>query len=182
MVKKLFETNRVSVLAHFDVADDHASCLFHPYAFDVAAGATPVLAVTFVAPQFSRSDMAAIEPEEVCSIEIYEDRLEFWSGFDPHDDTPNVLHAASVSWEWRSYAPEDFRSRVEQLESSYQNTNSELYAAERHRQGVRTFILESIHRAEIKAALSDDQKLRQQEAIAALQRVLHRLDDEPSSG
>jgi hypothetical protein len=177
MSKKLLETDRVSVLASFEVAADRARLHFYPYAFDPAPGATPILAVNFVAPQFISDDVAAIDPEEVLSIEVFEDRIEFWSGSESGDDQPHILRAASAACEWREYDLEDFRRRVEQLEAAYQELIGELSEGRRHRDDTLVFIREAIRRAEIKASFSGDQGLRQQEAIAALERVLRRMED-----
>ena len=171
---KVFETDRVSVLWGVEVDARQARLLFYPYAFDPQPGLKPVLAVTFVAPRFTAADVQAFDPEEVFPIEIFEDHVDFWSGERPGE--PNSLYAESVTHQWEEYGLEDYRRRVAQLEAIYQELTADLHRCHSAREGVVKFIQESLRRAEIKAAISDDHHARQSEAMAALQRVLQKID------
>ncbi len=171
---KVFETDRVSVLGGLEFEPRHALLKFHPYRFEHSPGLKPVLAVTFIAPRFTNAEVQALDLQEVFPIEIFNDHICFWSGERP--ELPNILYADSVSYQWEEYGLEDYRLRVMQLETIYQNLSSDLQRCNAAHRDVVRFIRESIRRAEIKAAISDDQQARQIEAIAALQRVLQKIE------
>lgn len=171
---KLFETGRVSVLGDFDVGPSQARLLFYPYAFDPKPDLKPVLAVTFANPRFTKVEVAAFDPDEVWPIEIFEDHIDFWSSERP--DAPYSLYAERVSYQWVEYGLEDYRRRVVQLDAINQVITTDLHRCNAAREDVISFIRESIRRAEIKAAISDDQHARQSETIAALRRVLQKIE------
>jgi hypothetical protein len=170
---KVFETDRIGVLGGFEIGPRYARLLFYPYGFDPDPGLKPVLAVTFLAPRFATAEVEALDPEEVFHIEIFDDHIRVWSGMGPEE--PNCLYAESITYQWEEYGLEDFRRRVVQLETTYQELTGDLRQCNATREDVVRFLGESIRRAEIKAAISDDHHARQSEAIAALQRVLQKI-------
>jgi hypothetical protein len=171
------QTDRVDfygVLGRIALTDDNAELRFYPFSFSTTRDAKCVFVVKFEGAQFQEAEIRPLVGEEV-EVTLFTDRVEVFGDF---QGGATVLRANKVVAEWSTYDTEDFVRRVGELEAANERLDRSFTKAVQKNRKALDLARELLRRAEVKAAASDDLKVRQAAAIAVLTRLLRPFESD----
>lgn len=157
------------VLGRVTMNGGDAELRFYPFVFSPAPDAKCVFVVKFELADFDEAKVTPRIGEEM-DVTILPNRAEL---FDPYEDeVPTRLGAASVVATWGAYDHRDLVEHTVKLTEELDRLKAAFCRGlQKDRRGLAV-TQELMRRAEIKAAASEDQKIRQAAAIAVLARLL----------
>ena len=160
-------------LGRATVTAQQAHLRFYEFDFDIPAD-TPVLEVTFEAPEFIQADVDALIGGE-SDISIFDKHVEIDRY---HRGDVQILRAAAVSCRNVSYDIDDYKVRIATLNTQAARHFEEWRSVQNKITDTRKLAIELLRRAEIKASASEAMHHQQQSAIAVLERLIKALEIE----
>ncbi|MBT9446938.1 MAG: hypothetical protein IV086_14655 [Hyphomonadaceae bacterium] len=174
MAEKTDGVGFYGVLGRVAIEGGGAELRFYPFAFSNAPDGTDVFVATFEHVSFQEADIGPFVGEEV-EVEVFPDRAEVVPIF---DGRTLVLRAEKVVADWVAYDKEDYVRRIDSLDTAFERLNLALSKAVQKNRKSLDLMKELLRRAEVKAAASDELRVRQASAIAVLSRLIQQLESD----
>ena len=155
--------------------EGNAELRFYPFVFSTKPDAKCVYTVKFDGAGFSQPEAASLIGHEV-EVTVFPDRAELLDWFDGQE--PTILKAGSVVADWSAYDNQDLLEHVIRLNDEVERLNLAYNKAYRKNGRGLALARELMRRAEIKAAASDDHRIRQAPATAVLERLITHFESQ----